>query len=325
LSFHSYENIADVFLSDIATFRVDYNTANTNGMLPDIPELTYQGGSWICLGRYYDLVEWLDHVPPKKIPTMGMFLGQPMVYGASTPREMEARDRRIIYEMLADCCLIKALQQQEGFGIPGEDRFTQGAIQMLRSRRIPIWFIFACQVQCDIRYILETDAVQCHRELQATGKRVSSILRTYSDFNKDFDVPKARVIDITIQEAEIWAMDDFMGPERLKLHLDHGVPRQFVEPFHYLRSNPLICGLMIFRFSLTFNELGLVEANMWGATSEYLNSPFGLLTACHLSPLGIIGYASTNLSNTAQHATTSSCSFTDTGSRCCSYIQHYET
>lgn len=294
-------------------------------MLPDIPELTYQGGSWICLGRYYDLVEWLDHVPPKKIPTMGMFLGQPMVYGASTPREMEARDRRIIYEMLADCCLIKALQQQEGFGIPGEDRFTQGAIQMLRSRRIPIWFIFACQVQCDIRYILETDAVQCHRELQATGKRVSSILRTYSDFNKDFDVPKARVIDITIQEAEIWAMDDFMGPERLKLHLDHGVPRQFVEPFHYLRSNPLICGLMIFRFSLTFNELGLVEANMWGATSEYLNSPFGLLTACHLSPLGIIGYASTNLSNTAQHATTSSCSFTDTGSRCCSYIQHYET
>ena len=111
MSFHSYENIADVFLSDIATFRVDYNTANTNGMLPDIPELTYQGGSWICLGRYYDLVEWLDHVPPKKIPTMGMFLGQPMVYGASTPREMGARDRRIIYEMLADCCLIKALQQ----------------------------------------------------------------------------------------------------------------------------------------------------------------------------------------------------------------------
>ena len=178
-----------------------------------------------------------------------------MVYSASTPLETEARDRRIIYEMLADCCIIKALRQQGGFGIPGKDRFIQGAIQILPSRRIPIWFIFACQVQCDIRYILEADAIQCHRELQATGKRVNSILKAYRGFNKGFDVPKARVIDITIQEAEIWAMVDFVGPKRPKLHMDHGVPRHFVQLFHYLRNNALLCGVMIFRFSLTLNEL----------------------------------------------------------------------
>lgn len=129
LVIHSYENMTDIFLSNIALFHIGYhyNVTNLNGQFPKILQLTYRGRSWICVGRYNDLIEWLDHVPPKTVPTLGMYLGEPMVYRAETPREIEARDRRVIYEMLATCCLNEGLQLKKTFGIPAGDEFTQGA------------------------------------------------------------------------------------------------------------------------------------------------------------------------------------------------------
>jgi hypothetical protein len=52
----------------------------------------------------------------------------------------------------------------------------------------------------------------------------------------------------------------------MKLHLEHGVAKEDIEPFYYLRRSSTLCGLMVFRFSLTMNELGLFNSNQWGAT-----------------------------------------------------------
>jgi len=60
-------------------------------------------------------------------------------------------------------------------------------------------------------------------------------------------------------------MDDFAAEARRRLHTDHGISPDEIEGFYYLRRNPILCGLMIFRFSLTLNEIGLGTANQWGA------------------------------------------------------------
>lgn len=75
-------------------------------------------------------------------------------------------------------------------------------------------------------------------------------------------------IKTTVEEIECWITDDFMEPDRSRLHLDHGEHQSDIECFYYLRRHPILCGLMKFRFSLTMNELGLSESNQWGATSK---------------------------------------------------------
>jgi len=199
---------------------------------------------------------------------MGQYIGKPVTYHADSYGDKVYRDRQIVYELIAECCLIKALKNHPSFHLPGEDEFTRGVITMLATRRIPIWLILASQVQCDIRYILESEVEQCHQELQKTGSRVQRILGDYIRFAVDFDVPLSRVIGITFEESECWITEDFAEPKRSELHLSHGIPESDIEPFHYLRRNPVLCGLMIFRFSLTMNEIGLGNSNQWGATSK---------------------------------------------------------
>ena len=98
------------------------------------------------------------------------------------------------------------------------------------------------------------------------GLRVGGILENYIRFADGFAAPIKPVIKTTLAEVDWWITKDFMGPDRLKLHIDHGESQDDVEPFYYLRRHPVLCGLMIFRFSLTMNELGLSNSNQWGAT-----------------------------------------------------------
>lgn len=205
--------------------------------------------------------------PPNKIPTLGHLIGTTPDYHAQDSEGRMERDRQILHEMLAECCLIKAFKNgPSDFLIPGEDELTIGWTTMLATRRAPIWLIFASQIFCDIRWILESDVSKCQEELLRMGNRVDSILNSYINFAKDFTIPISSVIYTTVEEVECWITTDFLEPRRSKLFRDHGHPPEAVEQNAYLRRQPLLCGLMIFRFSLTMNELGLKNSNYWGAT-----------------------------------------------------------
>jgi hypothetical protein len=200
------------------------------------------------------------------MPTLGHFIGTTPDYSAQDSKGRMARDKQIVHEMLAESCLIKAFKNGPAdFMIPGEDELTIGWTTMLATRRVPIWLVFASQMFCDIRWILESDVSKCHAELQRIGKRVDSTLSTYINFSKNFTLPINSVIYTTAREVECWITTDFAEPSRSNLYRDHGHPDSAVEQYAYHRRNPLLCGIMIFRFSLTMNELGLTNSNHWGA------------------------------------------------------------
>lgn len=156
---------------------------------------------------------------------------------------------------------MKGLKNLPDFHPPVEDELTLGIIKMLASRRVPIWLVLACQLQCDIRYILEESVTNCHSQVLDMGARVQGILGSYMEFVEEIDGPLNPAIEITYGEIECWVLDDFTEPNRTDLHVKHGESKDEQEAFYYLRRNPILCGLMIFRFSLTMNELGLNNSN----------------------------------------------------------------
>lgn len=167
---------------------------------------------------------------------------------------------------MAECTLLKGLKNLPDFHPPVEDELTLGIIKMLATRRIPIWLVLACQMQCDIRYILEESVTNCHQQVLDMGDRVQDILGNYMEFVEEIDGPLRPAIETTYGEIACWVVEDFTEPERTKLHVQHGESKDDQEAFYYLRRSPILCGLMIFRFSLTMNELGLDNSNQWGAT-----------------------------------------------------------
>lgn len=260
--------MADLLFFERGLAHVNYDEKEAMfGNDPDaMSNSIHDEADFICLPIFWTLTDWLENCPPKKIPTLGHLIGSNPDYQGQSSRGRLDRDRHILQELLQECCLIKAFKLAPDFIFPGEDELTIGLIHMLATRRISIWLILGCQMFCDVRTILETDVAKCHDELLQMGNRVDSILKHYIQFAGDFDILISSVIHTTVSEVDCWITNDWAEPRRTEMHLQHGHPASSIEKYHYMRRNPVICGLQIFRFSLTMNEIGLKNANSWGAT-----------------------------------------------------------
>lgn len=62
-----------------------------------------------------------------------------------------------------------------GLVVPVEDELHREMLQMLATKTLTMWLVFATQVYVDIRYILESDVDRAHEELMSTGKRITQI------------------------------------------------------------------------------------------------------------------------------------------------------
>jgi hypothetical protein len=98
------------------------------------------------------------------------------------------------------------------------------------------------------------------------GTRIDLILNNHINSRQEPNGLHTSVIQATIREVECWIKKDFTEPQRSNIFREHGHEESLIESYAYLRRHPLLCGLMIFRLSLTMNELGLTHSNMWGAT-----------------------------------------------------------
>jgi len=153
--------------------------------------------------RFWDLKNWLDHVPPRKITVIQLMWPDHVKYQAQHCNQKMTRDRQILHELISECTLLKGLKRDPSFRIPAEDEFTIGVIEMLASRRIPTWLVVAAQIMCDIRYVLEEGAEHCHTELLQMGARVTNILSSYLEYAAEHGRIHS-IIQITAAEAKCW-------------------------------------------------------------------------------------------------------------------------
>jgi hypothetical protein len=268
--FRDFGAIANMLFLDGYLIRVDYHAQNNmeeHG--EDIDDALYDEADWICMTTFWSLIEWLKNTPPKKVPTLKHMYRKPVKYHQPSSRGKIDRDRQILYELIGECCLLKAMKLDPVFDVPAEDEWTKGIIKMLATRHIPIWLVFASQTMCDIRYILEDGVLKCHDELRCMGDRVEHIMTQYINFSNSLQLPENRMFEGVLGECKWMLVNDFMEPSRSKLQMSVGIPQSEVEEYFYLRRQPLLCGLMKFRFSLSMNEVGLGNANQEGAASKH--------------------------------------------------------
>lgn len=269
----TYKNISGMLFFQVGLAHVDYDEQDAAIDDPEKMEEAFtEEADWICLNRFWDLSQWLANAPPGKVAFDPR--GEQVVdYKSGKGKDKMAADKIVLTDIVMEGTILKGMKANNASmgALPGEDEFTTGLIQFHETRRIPIWFVLACQIQCDIRYILEKNAKHCHEELLAAGKRAKKILVEYEDFQKDFENHFGDAVDgflkTTQRELDCWVLRDFFQSSKQALYKYNKFTGD-IEEYYYLKRNPVLCGLMVFRFALTMNDLGINIANGWGAISK---------------------------------------------------------
>lgn len=249
--------------------HVDYEEQNRKRAAGEtIEEDFFEESDWLGLDMYRFLSQWLENVPPGKIPTNRWHANDdgPNVpdYEFQSYKEKNNLEFGIIREFIAECCVIKALELRKTFCLPSHDELTRGTILMLHNRKIPMWLVFAFKIYSDIRLILESNVKQGQTDLLAVGKRNKRRLQGDSEYLKELGLPPNKFVEKRIAEIDCWITNDWAGADRSDLHIRHGDLEE-QEPFFFFRRNPILCGLLSFSNALTMNEVGLNIANHWGA------------------------------------------------------------
>jgi hypothetical protein len=67
-------------------------------------------------------------LPPQTLETRKLlilrssrYIEKLVIYNAASYEDKSSRDRQILFELVAECCLVKALKNLPSFSIPGED------------------------------------------------------------------------------------------------------------------------------------------------------------------------------------------------------------
>lgn len=254
--------IANMLFLECGLLHVDYENTPKDEVGKN--DAIQEEADWVCLPVYWDFLNWLEYSPPGKVPIIYKDLREPLHFDAGlTAVELSNKKRILLREFIAEVAVLKAMKRTGNAEFPVEDELTKGIIHFLQHRRITIWLVLACHVYLEIRYVLDENVTCAHEELLNTGARVKEALERYIEFSKDYARP-ARVLRTTIGEVESWVEDDFTEEARINLHAPHGIPPEDLEPFCIQRRHPIFCGLMILRFNLTMEELGLAISNNWG-------------------------------------------------------------
>lgn len=167
-----YEGMTDMLFYDAGLAHVDYDKLEKDAQMGtvDMNEAISEEADWLCLPRYWHLVKWLEFAPPGKVPTNPQFIGVPIDFRTEGVKAKAARDRRVCDELLMECCLLKPLMKRSDFSIPGLDELTRGVVTMLQTRKIPIWLIFACQIQCGYSCITSSSRATVRLVVEASSR-----------------------------------------------------------------------------------------------------------------------------------------------------------
>ncbi|KAL1985781.1 hypothetical protein VTN96DRAFT_7403 [Rasamsonia emersonii] len=142
-----------------------------------------------------------------------------------------------------------------------EDEFTGGIRDMVKTKHVPVWLAFAAPVILDTHRILGPNISQPFQELRLTGLRtkktldgvsqrsLSMIRLTWPTCDKDM-----RRFTDTVYGA---VTDDMfaIAPKE--------APRD--EEFSFLKTHPILCGLLMFSFNLNMQQMGIPHVNSWGS------------------------------------------------------------
>ena len=148
----------------------------------------YEASDSLFISIYMILEAFLRVVEPGHFP-----IAKPGSYGwydptknwfEMTAREKFRKDKALLYGTLPDFFVL--CQGAPIFG--PEDEFTRGLKDAFKTKKLPLWLIFAAQVYVDIRHQLREAVSRGVFDLQTVGRLVYNSTETNLEFHSSLRV-----------------------------------------------------------------------------------------------------------------------------------------
>ncbi|KAK4569715.1 hypothetical protein LTR86_002683 [Recurvomyces mirabilis] len=230
-------------------------------------ETSEEFGDFICMPASSLLDDYSDMLDKSRLPVFkpghfGNRIGN-ISYWDLQPVERRRDDMIVLLELLPEFTKLARID----LSLPFEDELTAGLRKMMNANSIdglPMHTVFATQILLDIHHVMRISAFMPWVDLQATGRHVIATLDSYfrysqqrsvSSWPKENDVFFRKLRDL----AQEWTQEDKIGKHPIS-RTTHIPPK----PFHLLKNQPVLAGLLIFYFNMQLNDGGLQLCNGWG-------------------------------------------------------------
>ncbi|KAJ9488268.1 hypothetical protein VN97_g5012 [Penicillium thymicola] len=175
-------------------------------------------------------------------------------------REKFAEDTQILMEAFPEFYLLRFLAR-ENFA---EDELSRGLKVAFTTKEHPFWLVFAVQVFLNIHHILRDEVSRPFSELQRSAltmrDSIGSTLKMHDKLRVENWPQKNDKILREIQaDMAYWCATDPLKVEKARLGMPTG------KMFRLFRWHPLFCGLLLYRFKMSYQEAGILFVGAWGS------------------------------------------------------------
>lgn len=238
---------------------------------------TYQQADYVCY-LVFDIIQaFMEGNPSHQLTFIKNRHGSTEF--PESPRERFGADHLFLHLILSDLHNATKLGLDPG---PAIDDITRVFLKdkVSETKLTPLWLTFAMQILVDIRHVLRHDTSQAFQELQATGQRLTSVIRYYFQFSRTQEWEKERwhkdndpQILKLVSFTSLWINQDILS-KAIRKQSKQSPEEQGVElpPFFLMKQHPLLCGSIAYWLNLSLHEFGVSLANAYDS----------ILSAAHL-------------------------------------------
>ncbi|KAI7787411.1 hypothetical protein LA080_016486 [Diaporthe eres] len=169
-------------------------------------------------------------------------------------------DKILLLELLPEFCLMKT----HGLKWPVQDEITHGFIEYVKAKRPKLWHCFAAQILLDIYHTLRLNPAGPWNDLRMAGVRIS---KTIADF---------KTLSATHPKPAFWPKEGDQEIDNIQRCIDSYIKRdpqlslwhyqmsiQTHDEHFFLKSNPILCGLLMFQLTSRMQLIGQGLVNQW--------------------------------------------------------------
>lgn len=153
---------------------------------------------------------------------------------------------------------------------PVEDEFLRGIREMVNTKEVPFYLLFAAQIFLDIHHTIRGHAKEGFTTLVEQLKFMDGELDKHFEFHQDLkndNWPASQ--DHVLRQFQAQIKDILADPVynmRLKMYSKMGIQiPSSMKPNRMLAMSPVLSGLMLYHFRAEIYNVGIELANAWGS------------------------------------------------------------
>lgn len=262
-----YQDVLGILIAKWARMQKSPFEAGAEGEVEIDDDLAH----WVYAPTHSLLDSFCDVLDPKFVPLMKR--GHFGVYDPLADRskmdgvEQNKEDLIVLMELLPEFCFIS----KYNIHMFATDELTRGLGQMVLTKNIPIWLVFATAVFLDVHHILREKVELGFQELQARTSVAKSQLDRYFELSRGLRKPDTwpkdneKVFEQISDEMSKFILTDVVFPFKATQYKSFRQPApDESERFYLYKRHPILCGIQAFAVLLEIQQAGITLNNAVG-------------------------------------------------------------